>query len=182
MRERAYTFLRIVLPLGSLLAGCWNPFCPPTEPPLDVLGALEPITPERALNNLVIAYQTTDIDLYLSCLVDSFKFHFDIRDQGLEDMLRDLGIKQDWWGKTEERLSTETLFTSFNEQALVVTPVFTVLTSEATGPTTSVLQTNYTFDPPVIEGFAVEGTATFSFQQDPQGRWRIAEWWDRISL
>ncbi len=179
--KRGRHILKVIL-LPLLAGGCWNPFCPLTEPPSQVRSILEPVTPERVLNNLVIAYQTRDIDLYTSCLADSFKFHFDIQDQGLEDMLRALGIKEDWWGKTEERLSTESLLTSFQEQGLVVTPVFTVLSSDTVGTTISVLHARYAFDPPVIEGLTVEGTATFHIQQNPQGHWQIAEWWDRVSL
>lgn len=173
--------LRIVLMLPLLSGGCWNPFCPPTDPPFRLHSALEPVSPEEVLGNLVVAYQTMDIDLYLSCLADSFGFHFDIADQGLEDMLRDLGVKEDWWGKTEERLSTESLFKSFREQGLVVTPLFTILRSDTITSTISLLHTRYAFDPPVIEGLAIEGTATFYLQQNPQGHWQIVEWWDRVS-
>lgn len=167
--------------LSFLVGGCWNPFCPPTEPPSAARSVLEPVTPERVLYNLVIAYQTTDIDLYLSCLADSFRFHFDIEDQGLEDLLRALGMEENWWGKTEERISTESLLESFQEQGIVVTPLFTMLSSDTVSSNVSVLHARYTFDPPVIEGLTVEGTATFHVQQNPQGHWQIAQWWDRVS-
>mgnify|MGYP001050676067 CR=1 FL=1 len=171
--------LKVLFPL--LLGGCWNPFCPPTDPPPPAFSVFEPITPERVLSNLVVAYQTRDIDLYLSCLADSFKFHFDVEDQGLEDMLRALGMKEDWWGKTEERLSTESLLNSLQEEGVVVTPLFTILSQDTIGSDLSVLYTRYTFDPPVIEGLTVQGTATFHIQKDPQDHWQIAEWWDRVS-
>lgn len=182
MKKGGHILKVILLPVPLLLlGGCWNPFCPPTDPSIAAHSVLEPISPEKVLNNLVIAYQTTDIDLYLSCLADSFRFHFDMEDQGLEDMLRELGIKEDWWGKTEERLSTESLLNSFEEQGLVVTPLFTIVSSDTVSSTLAVLYTRYAFDPPVIEGLTVEGTATLHVQKNPQDHWHIAEWWDRVS-
>lgn len=164
--------------LAALLAGCQL-----FKPPPDDRNLLyfEPSTPENVIRNLQIAYQTRDLDAYLSCLdPDSFRFYFDPADTGIDQLLRERwGLDSLVWGFSQEELSARALFDSVRSISLFLTGGQYL---EPPREDRAVLLYEYSLSieptPPGVEEIA--GRARFTLKRRPNGYWYILRWEDRM--
>jgi hypothetical protein len=192
-KRLAITLLSGVL----LLSGCQNPFNPDTHP-AEVSNTVTTAsnTPEELLKNLETAYQTQDIDLYKKCLSEDFKFVLlttEVSDIGT-DMDND-GIRDNWWGYSEEVRYHENLFSQGSSDGKYASPYQINLSLRV--PTRSVwtqcTETGYEGVLIIPCGFdlrlcfsqstdiASSGTALFYIRQEGS-EWRILRWLDESSL
>lgn len=87
----------IIILIVSLFAiSCKNPFNPGiiNKSSGSELGGYPPDSPDNVLRNLALAYNHKDINLYKSCLSESFRFQIKNSDIGT------VGV--DWWGFEQE--------------------------------------------------------------------------------
>ncbi len=100
--HRTTTIIVALLTAGVVgLVGCSNSSGPSDE--IDS-GFVEPTSPEKVLLNFERAYDERDVDEYLDCLSDDFKFHFTEADQGGWPNL------PPWFYKSDEQQVHENMF------------------------------------------------------------------------
>ncbi len=164
-----------------LLVGCWNPFSPPQEPGT---GYPLPLTDSIVFQNMQAAYVSLDLEGYMSCLDDSFKFYFDPGEEGILELLKNnWGLDSLVWGRTEERLSAQTLFDYIREsEGGNLDLTLSQLRRIRGDDTSSVWICDYylVIEPPPDEGSSVaEGRARFSMKKHRDtGLWYIIRWED----
>ena len=97
--HRTTIFIVALLTAGVAgLVGCSNSSGPSES------GYLEPTSPENVLANVQRAYTYLNLDEYLTCLSDDFKFHFTEADQ------QDLPELPPWFHKSDEQQVHENMF------------------------------------------------------------------------
>ncbi len=100
-----HSILLIVIGIAGLSGSCSNPFYPEMEN--GGLDAGQFSTENAALRSYELAYTTKDLDLYEQCLADDFTFVFNPEDR---IFLEEMGIKEAFWGKTEEIRNVKNIF------------------------------------------------------------------------
>jgi len=177
MMNKIFLFLFIFF---MFFTNCWNPFSP-EEGKIQQSSPISLKDPMNVLNRIVLSYQNRDIDLYKSTLDSvNFAFHFDPKDEGLDEYLKQLGITDYSWGYTEEYLSTKSFFESMIEKNIVIIPVFSSGYEEYYSDTIVVIVRSYNFEPPVIEGEIIEGTVHLWVKKCEDELWRITSWDDHV--
>lgn len=116
-------FYLVAISMFFFLTGCRNPFNPETVNPQDKDLTRGNTSPRNVLRNLETAYNTQDIDLFVSCLSDSFRFELLSveKDEIGIDMDGD-GIKDSWWDYTQEVEYHRNLFGSGSSDGTVPAP------------------------------------------------------------
>ncbi len=107
LHDKVYTgkkwmFWLIIL-LMIFLVGCKNPFNPDISKKNKEPIRRDNITPRNVLDNLETSYNTQDLDLFIDCLSESFRFELlsvETDEIGV-DMDGD-GIKDSWWDYSQE--------------------------------------------------------------------------------
>ncbi|MCK4511792.1 hypothetical protein KAW64_08640 [bacterium] len=97
-RVTAILIVALLTAVVAVLGGCSNSSGPSAS------GYLEPTSPENVLLNLERAYRYRNLDEYLDCMSDDFKFHFSEADQ--------YGWPQlpPWFYKSDEQQVHENMF------------------------------------------------------------------------
>jgi hypothetical protein len=162
----------------------WNPFCPPSDPVEYAEIGLDSTSAEGTLNRLVWAYEQMDIECYISCLDSTFIFYFDSHDDGIQRLLRDCSIdNQYWWGYTEECMATRALFNEVRAAngSICLSMVGNVAWYPYYEDSTIVkLKRIYSLEiRPSPVSTPIEGEATFTLVQKPTGAWKILRWKDK---
>ncbi len=158
------------------LAGCANPFCPPTEE-----GGFypEPTVDSLVIDNLERAYVQKDLEAYRECLdPEGFRFYFDPGEEGIEELLKnEWGLDSLVWGLAEELLSAQVLFESTDYIDLTLFNRRRIWADD----TLSVWLAEYylVVEPPPAEGAGVaQGRAVFTLRKGKDGLWRVLKWED----
>ncbi|MEW6685316.1 MAG: hypothetical protein AB1393_03810 [Candidatus Edwardsbacteria bacterium] len=159
-----------------LFSGCWNPFSPPRATSKKPV-FLDRSTPEGLLFALVYTYNHKDIDGYLACLADSFRFEFARTDSSY---LWEQGIFQLWWGKDKEELATRNLF--IERQSIELTLATTSWYKWQSDTTIQWTRRYYTLSLDGSPPDEISGYATFFVKQGTDLLWQIIRWVDEAKL
>lgn len=166
-----------------LVAGCWNPFSPDTQPG-DTLQYYEPLDSAwKVLKNLEFAYISRDIDHYTALLRDDFEFF--LLETDWDDYDGD-GITDQSWGIDKEEQVHAAMFN--NVAAIELTLQGEQEMQWAGDPTGQSLALPRTFDLKVYlddahsTGFRASGTALFICRPDSLGEWYIWQWFDQSNI
>lgn len=106
-----------------LIAGCQNPFNPDTVKSDDEPRTRSNSTPLNVLLNLEASYNQQDLDLFKSCLSESFRFELisvEIDEIGVD--IDGDGIKDSWWDYAEEVEYHRNLFSTGSSDGTVPSP------------------------------------------------------------
>jgi len=186
MGWRAVAVAALCVAVAAFYTGCENPFNPTVGMSFDDEAgeAFDPTTPQRVLDNLVVAYQEMDIDRYMACLdTNDFTFKFDPSEPGLEALLDAQGIVNNEWYRTEEWLATQALFAEVRGVNGSISVALTGApphqwSGDPSGNTVEI-QRAYQLE---VRPFQtdVAGTAFFRLRQNEYGNWVIVEWQDKM--
>jgi hypothetical protein len=162
-------FTAVLMTLGCLTGPDDSP---PLQTPWETLDSAW-----KVVDNLVLAYNTMDLDLYMSCFREDFEFHL------LEYQWGGGYGKQDsFWGYwTEELYHTNMFSNAFGIELTFAGNSQSPWTGDSTGMS---LQLSRTFDLKVYtdeaqsQGYLASGSALFICREDSTGEWYIWQWWD----
>lgn len=132
----------------------------------------------KVIENLEYAYETKDLDLYMSCFREDFEFHL------LEYNPHGNSAKQDSsWGYAEEEQIHQNMFSDVPMIELTISCSSEVpWTGDSTGLS---YQLQRDFDLWVYtsmfpaHGYRASGYGVFICREDSTGEWYIWLWWDQ---
>ncbi len=110
IRHKVFSNLLVILIL-AITVSCTNPFNPEMKKPDNSFVQYDSSSPNTVLENLENAYNRKDLNLYLSCFSDSFKFVLIATEQNIIGVDADNdGISDSWWGLEQEKEYHRNLF------------------------------------------------------------------------
>jgi len=173
-RETVYAIASVLTALLISMACLTGPdSSPPPSAPWDPVDSAW-----KVIENLEYAYNTMDIDLYMSCFREDFEFHL------LCYNPHGCPAKQDsFWGYAAEEQIHQNMFEVVHAIELVITgSQESPWTGDSTGMS---LQLPRTFDLKVYldeahtEGYRASGSTYFICRPDTTNdQWYVWQWWD----
>ncbi len=162
------------LGLCLLLASCLNPFAPKLDKNSQQSNLItSQSTPEEVLQNFAYAYTFRDSLLYADLLDSSFVFEF------FDPTIGESGAFQSW-GRDIELRTTGGLFRAFTAIELIW---LNTVYQNSVSPSEEVLYKNFRLTLVTSDlNIALQGYAIFTFQLNPDGKWRIKRWVDESNL
>jgi len=133
----------------------------------------------KVIDNLELAYNTMDLDLYMSCFREDFEFHLPFQWGG------GYGKQDSFWGYWLEEEFHQGMFNCGQVYSIDLQIEGTNQTPWTGDSTGASLQLNRAFslyvylDESQSEGYLAAGEALFICRKDSTGEWYVWKWWDQ---
>ena len=145
--------------------------------PTGIVTPVEPYpTAASVVDSLLSAYNAMDVESYLACFRDDFRYHFLLSEWGQHWTEP---WPEGWWGLVAEAAFHEVMF---DQDIIVELTLSGTQESEWSGDTTGAsMSLPRTFDLKIYTdstGYRATGSALFICRQDSLDAWYVWQWWD----